>query len=126
MLKKIAIFLLLLPTLLAAEEPWGKDCDLLYPKPEQCCTPHCKTPILGPIGERLVLFHKKVISPADGPRSHYIPNSSQYTLDAMRRYNFFVGVMMGCDRLMRENPDTWVYRPILSPKGQLMKWNPVP
>jgi len=50
-----------------------------------------------------------VISPADGPRSHFYPSSSQYTKDAMDKYGFFAGFLMGCDRLMRENNEEWIY-----------------
>ena len=66
-----------------------------------------------------------VISPADGPRSHFIPSSSQYTYDAISRYGFFKGFILGCDRLMRENNDPWVYRTTLNPAGAVMKWDTV-
>jgi putative component of membrane protein insertase Oxa1/YidC/SpoIIIJ protein YidD len=67
-----------------------------------------------------------VISPADGPRSHFIPSSSQYTLDAINRYGLLSGISMGCDRLMRENEDPWVYRWTRDGAGKLIKYNPVP
>jgi putative component of membrane protein insertase Oxa1/YidC/SpoIIIJ protein YidD len=74
----------------------------------------------------MIGFHQRVISPADGPRSHFIPSSSQYTLNAMRKYGFFQGVAMGCDRLMRENKDPWIYRLTLDQEGKLIKYDPVP
>lgn len=74
----------------------------------------------------LIHFHQNVISPADGPRSSYFPSSSQYTLEAMRKYGFFTGFIMGCDRLMRENSETWVYRTVTLPDGSVTKWDPVP
>lgn len=74
----------------------------------------------------MICFHQEVISPADGPRSHFIPSSSQYTLDAMRKYGFFQGVSMGCDRLMRENKDPWVYRITFDGAGKAIKYDPVP
>lgn len=103
-------------------DPWGKDADLT----NTICSP-CHKPLtpLTQTGIALIRFHQEVISPADGPRSHYLPSSSQYTLEAMCKYGFFKGVMMGCDRLMRENNEPWVYREILNPQGQLMKWDPV-
>lgn len=105
--------------------PWGKDADLVQ-KPNS--SPICSSTDLSPLarfGEVAICFHQEVISPADGPRSHFIPSSSQYTLDAIRSYGFFTGVMMGCDRLMRENNDRWVYRRVLNANGCLMNWDPV-
>lgn len=104
--------------------PWGKDADLAR------CTPPIEkkepSSILARLGVKAIRFHQEVISPADGPRSHFIPSSSQYTLDAMNKYGFFVGFAMGCDRLMRENNDEWVYRKTRDGAGHLMKWDPVP
>lgn len=109
-------------------EPWGKDADLASKKTclTDCSPPCIQTPLLGPLGEILIHFHQSTISPADGPRSNYIPSSSQYTLDAMRKYGFFKGFAMGCDRLMRENSDPWVYRTVKDGNGKIMKWDPVP
>ncbi len=92
-------------------DPWGKDADLAWPiTGKESLAEPIATPLLGSIGENLIWFHQNIISPCDGPRSHYFPSSSQYTLDAMRRYGFFQGFIMGCDRLMRENSEEWVYR----------------
>lgn len=107
-------------------DPWGKDADLAHCKPN--CS-DCSSPpptLLTRLGICAIRFHQEVISPADGPRSHYIPSSSQYTLDAMRKYGFFKGFTMGCDRLMRENDDPWVYRKTVDGAGRPMKWDPVP
>jgi uncharacterized protein len=60
--------------------------------------------------EKVILFHQNVISPVDGPRSHFRPTSARYMLLAMRRYGFFKGAVLGFDRLMRENKEEWVYR----------------
>lgn len=115
---------------LVQADPWGKDADLVNGS-EECSWPatpyprRCRTPILGPFSECMIGFHKRVISPADGPRSHHKPNSSQYTLDAMRKYGFFRGFIMGCDRLMRENNDPWIYPIVLDKDGDTFKWDPV-
>lgn len=116
-------FIFFLPCWLAAEDPWGKDASLLTPS-SPCSLPPPPS-LLARIGETMIRFHQEVISPADGPRSHFIPSSSQYTLDAMRKYGFFQGYIMGCDRLMRENSDPWVYPHVLNEAGQKMKWDPV-
>jgi putative component of membrane protein insertase Oxa1/YidC/SpoIIIJ protein YidD len=133
MLKKLAILILTLLLLFQVSfitaDPWGKDADLceyVYTPTCVACEPSaCTTPILGDFGEIMIHFHQNTISPADGPRSHFIPSSSQYTLDAMRKYGFFRGFTLGCDRLMRENNDPWIYRKINNDSGQLMKWDPV-
>lgn len=107
-------------------DPWGKDADLCQSHTRGLESPQpCQTAVLGGFGEIMIHFHQSTISPADGPRSHFIPSSSQYTLDAMRSYGFFRGYSMGCDRLMRENNDPWVYRKIFDGNGQLMKWDPI-
>lgn len=124
---KNCLKLLLLGTFLfissLCADPWGKDADLVHP-----LLPACQTnppSFLTRLGIKAIRFHQEVISPADGPRSHYIPSSSQYTLEAMRKYGFFKGFTMGCDRLMRENEEEWVYRKTYDAAGRPMKWDPV-
>jgi uncharacterized protein len=111
-----------------ADEPWGKDSELAKPCNQICVEPakYCQTPLLGPFAEIMINFHQKVISPCDGPRSHFIPSSSQYTLDAMRTYGFYIGMTMGCDRLMRENKDKWVYQWRRDGAGKPIKYDPLP
>jgi putative component of membrane protein insertase Oxa1/YidC/SpoIIIJ protein YidD len=119
-------WILFLLTCSLGAEPWGKDADMVpRPPPVQVEPTPCRTPVLGPIAECLIRFHKEVISPADGPRSHHRPNSSQYMLDAIRKYGFFEGVPLGCDRLMRENNDPWIYPVITVEDGNKFKWDPV-
>lgn len=105
-------------------DPWGKDADLIQPPASSCQIE--SSSLLARWGVTAIRFHQEVISPADGPRSHYIPSSSQYTLEAMRKYGFFKGFTMGCDRLMRENNEEWVYRKTHDGAGRVMKWDPVP
>lgn len=127
MIKKLFIFLILIlnfPIFLFSESPWGKDADLCFKPMPPIHSKHSLS-ILARFGESAIRFHQEVISPADGPRSHFIPSSSQYTLDSMRKYGFFKGFTMGCDRLMRENDTDWVYRKIKDENGRLMKWDPV-
>jgi len=107
--------------------PWGKDADLAYTRVSSCCESQTvQTPLFGPFAEAMIAFHQNVISPCDGPRSHFRPSSSQYTLESMRQYGFFRGLCMGCDRLMRENNDPWVYRITLDGAGKQIKYDPVP
>lgn len=103
-------------------EPWGKDSGLQHP---------CKAAlhseenlsIATRVADAVILFHQQVISPVDGPRSHYRPSSSQYMHLAMHRYGFLKGFIMGCDRLLRENDEEWVYRTIQI-DGKIFKYDP--
>ncbi len=102
------------------EQPWGKDADLTVPS----SLPHPKHPSLAvAFANQIILFHQNVISPVDGPRSHYRPSSSQYMQQAMQKHGFIQGFIMGCDRLLRENKDPWVYRSI-EYEGKLYKYDP--
>lgn len=124
-MKAILITLLLCSFSLFAD-PWGKDADLcVVNKRSLSMVEPCKTPLLGTFAEKMIGFHQEVISPADGPRSHYLPSSSQYTLEAMRKHGFVQGYFMGCDRLMRENSEAWVYRTKVDASGYSMKLDPV-
>lgn len=120
------ILLFLLPLSLFAlpgyHLPWGKDADLQY---QHSSSPQT-APSLSPLGEgmkKLIWFHQNIISPVDGPRSHYKPSSSSYMLQAISKHGFFKGYIMGCDRLLRENDESWVYRTTLV-NGKLWKIDP--
>ncbi|MEC7839993.1 MAG: membrane protein insertion efficiency factor YidD [Chlamydiota bacterium] len=128
-MKKIIIsttFLLLLP-IIAYSDPWGRDADLVNETTWRYETigGRVKTPLFGTFAETMIGFHQKIVSPADGPRSHFYPSSSQYTKEAMRKYGFFKGFILGCDRLMRENPEEWVYPTTTLPGGIVLKYDPV-
>lgn len=117
------LLLLLIPfTLLAREafqEPWGKDLVLLKKNP----TPQTELSLPSRVANTIILFHQQVISPVDGPRSDFRPTSSRYMQLAMQRYGFFKGFIMGCDRLLRENDEKWVYRTI-EIDGKIFKYDP--
>ena len=122
---RFKLLLFLLPLFLHAipgyYEPWGKDSDLKYPTASSEPTPLSP---LGQLMQQVITFHQKIISPADGPRSHFKPSSSQYMLQAIRKHGFFKGYIMGCDRLLRENKDPWVYRTAVI-NNQIWKTDPV-
>jgi putative component of membrane protein insertase Oxa1/YidC/SpoIIIJ protein YidD len=107
-------------------DPWGKDADLAHFKPQKKCElkQETKSPVVE-FGVGMIRFHQQVISPCDGPRSSYYPSSSQYALNAIKKYGFCQGVAIGCDRLMRENDEEWVYRTIKLPCGTPIKYDPV-
>ncbi len=101
--------------------PWGKDSDLMFYK-EDPPLPK-RTDLLSMTAEKVIVFHQNVISPVDGPRSHFRPTSARYMLLAIRRYGFFVGYIKGCDRLLRENKDPWIYR-TRTIDNVIYKWDP--
>lgn len=101
-------------------DPWGKDSQLKdLPKAKVATSPSVATRM----ADAVIRFHQQVLSPVDGPRSHFRPSSSQYMHLAMHRYGFLKGYLMGCDRLLRENNDQWVYRTIKI-DGELYKYDP--
>ena len=104
-------------------EPWGPDADLKCPSeaPLQASHPHS---LAVRTAEHIIRFHQNVLSPVDGPRSHFRPSSSSYMMQSMQKHGFIEGFFMGCDRLMRENSDDWVYRKI-EEDGKLMKYDPI-
>src|SRR5580700_1684069 len=130
MLSRIVLnlFFLALPLFLSARpgfyEPWGKDAAISRPPaPIENTAPSFSLPTY--CAEAMIRFHQQVLSPVDGPRSHFKPSSSNYMLDAIHKYGFLQGFVMGCDRLLRENGDAWCYQTIES-DGKLYKYNPVP
>jgi hypothetical protein len=103
-------------------DPWGKD-EKLIPKKSRIPPLPEKKGVMTRLSEYVILFHQNIISPVDGPRSHFRPTSSRYMLLAMRRYGFIKGYIMGCDRLLRENKEEWVYRKVVI-DGEEFKWDP--
>ncbi|MCB1118927.1 MAG: membrane protein insertion efficiency factor YidD [Chlamydiia bacterium] len=118
------MILLICFSLLIAEAPWGKDTDLTTPLP--CCSTPSEADPLSGLALTFIRFHQEVISPADGPRSHFYPSSSQYTKEAIHRFGLLFGSLHGFDRLMRENEDRWVYRWTIDPNsGYPIKYDPI-
>lgn len=126
MRKALLILFSLLPCFLLAEigyvEPWGKDADLKI----QHYEPEPLRKRLSPmalLAEQIILFHHHVVTQIDDARSHYRPSSSTYMLEAIRKFGFVKGYIMGCDRLLRENGDPWLYKTKVD-ENKLFKWDP--
>ena len=113
------LMLLFCMSALSAEEPWGKDADMLSKNSSSS-----KGEAAGL--ETIIGFHQRVISLADGPRSHFKPSSSAYALQAIQKYGFWKGLTLGCDRLLRENSERGFYPLIKTRDGDYLKWDPVP
>jgi len=52
----------------------------------------------------LIRGYQKFISPFFAPRCKYYPSCSQYSIDAIRAYGSFQGVIMTVWRILRCNP----------------------
>lgn len=101
-------------------EPWGSDAGL---KRVEATNEPKDVSVATRIVDGVIQFHQDVISPVDGPRSHFRPSSSQYMHQAMHNYGFLKGFIMGCDRLLRENDEKWVYRTVQY-NGRILKYDP--
>lgn len=105
------------------EEPWGKDSDLHYEATVAAPPP---SSLSVRMAEKIIRFHQTVLSPVDGPRSHFYPSSSEYMRLAMQKHGFFKGFALGCNRLLRENDAAWVYRKVETEDGRILKYDPIP
>lgn len=102
-------------------EPWGSDSDLIpftkYQVDEK------KEGALMKAANGVIHFHQRHLSPTTSRRSNYRPTSSRYMELAIKRYGFIRGYLMGCDRLLRENDEEWVYRTV-EIEGKIYKYDP--
>ena len=106
------------------EEPWGKDQGLVHASlKKDSKKPKKSTSVASKMANAVIVFHQKVLSPTNGTRSHFRPSSSRYMQLAIQRYGFLRGYLMGCDRLLRENGEEWVYRTVKS-AGGAYKYDP--
>lgn len=131
MLRLILIIFLLIPiyaigtTSEGSFELWGADKDLAFCKKQ---TPPVQKIKLSPAQKTcrsMIKFFQVYISPIDGPRSSFYPTSSQYALEAIEKYGVLTGIALGCDRLLRENGELWVYERT-DKYGMERKLDPVP
>lgn len=102
-----------------AEEPWGVDASMAQTRVANPASVSYSPALY------LICFHQQVLSEADGPRSHFVPSSSEYMRRAILFWGGGWGFILGCDRLLRENNDPWIYRTKKVRCGYL-KWDPVP
>ena len=121
----LKLLFFLIPTCAFTElgyvEPWGTDAGIEVEQVEQARPSQLS--LLAKAAEKAIVFHQEILSATTGPRSHFKPSSSHYTLGAIREHGFIQGFFMGCDRLMRENPDPWVYK-TTKYEEKIYKWDP--
>ena len=117
---RVCLLALFLSTWLHAEEPFGKDSALLTRK-----SASVQQRLIDPF-QQAISLHQTIISPSDGPRSHFYPSSSEYGKQAIRRFGIGKGLLLTFDRLLRENGEVGSY-PIVTLRSKArLKWNPVP
>lgn len=104
MVYKLALALLLAD--ISYDEPWDA-----APTTQEQTAPEPTS--LSQIAQGFIVFYRTHLTQTTGPRSHFRPTSSLFMLEAIQKHGFVKGYLMGCDRLMRENSEPWVYRPIL-------------
>ena len=102
-----------------AEDPFGTDVSMIQLKKRPRVSDGFHP------GFAFIRFHQQYSTHIDCPRSHFIPSSSEYMRQAMSLYGSGLGFLYGCDRLLRENSDDWLYAKISTPVG-LVKSDPVP
>lgn len=56
------------------------------------------------IGVKLIRFYQKNISSRTPPSCRFEPTCSAYTLEAIERFGFIKGTLMGMWRILRCNP----------------------
>jgi len=99
-------------------EPWGQDSDLAE-------TPTaCENRVLAE--ESTILFYRRFMAPAGGPRCSFHPTCSHYMLDALQKHGSLKGFLLGCDRMQRENSAQGLYALYKTPEGDLVNYDPVP
>ncbi len=89
-----------------------------------CCENRPPSSKSARIGVYAIDWYKQNIASLNILQCDFYPTCSQYTKQAMQKYGFLKGWMMGCDRLMRCNHDLWVY-PEVKVDGQLKKYDPI-
>lgn len=73
-----------------------------------------------------IALHQNHLTHIDGPRSHFVPCSSKYMKEALIKHGFFKGSLLGLDRLLRENNQSWVYPKKHLDQDTWVKVDPVP
>ena len=98
------------------EEPWGSG--IPQSVPEKVSSPGQR------IGEGVIRFFIKYVSPVDGDRCPSYPTCSQYALDALRKHGGFWGSILTFDRLLHESDE--VYRaPLIRVQDRYRYYDPV-
>ena len=53
---------------------------------------------------KLIKAYKYLISPLFGPSCRYLPTCSEYSIDALKEYGFFKGILLSAKRILSCHP----------------------
>ena len=53
---------------------------------------------------KFIKIYKYLISPLIGPSCRYLPTCSEYSIEALKTYGFFKGLLLSLKRIMRCHP----------------------
>lgn len=79
---------------------------------------------LDQLGTGMIQFYQRVLSSQDGANCPMRPTCSEFTLQAIQRYGLVQGILIGADRLLRDNPWSHDY-PIGSTGNRFFLVDPV-
>ena len=71
-----------------------------------------------------VIFYRKFLSPYWGNTCSHYPSCSHYSLLAIKKHGFFIGLMMTFDRLQHESNEAR-YSPLIEINGVTKVYDPV-
>ena len=71
-----------------------------------------------------VRFYRHYISPVIGDRCPMYPSCSAYSIEAIKKHGFFIGIIMTADRLIHES-DEMNLAPLIQIGDELRAWDPV-
>ncbi|GEM_PF-3551002 len=75
-----------------------------------------KNPVWKDTSEMLFVIYNRWFSVQDGDHCEFKPVCSEYARQSIQKCGFFRGVVMGADRLMRDNPFVEPYKdPVVCP-----------
>jgi putative membrane protein insertion efficiency factor len=73
---------------------------------------------------RSVEFYQRTISPVIGDRCPMSPSCSAYSIAAIKKHGFFIGLVMTADRLIHEIDEQFL-APLLDEGGEYKSYDPV-
>ncbi len=71
------------------------------------------------VSVKLIRFYQKFLSRGTCP---FVPSCSEYTLEAILKHGFFIGVFLGIKRILRCNPWTAGGFDKVPDKKSVLKW----
>ena len=117
----LSFLLFACPIYAADDRPFGAWEDNMGNKAEERreSTPFSRSLAIGG-----VRFYQHYISPVIGDRCPMYPSCSAYSIEAIKKHGFFIGIIMTADRLIHES-DEMNLAPLIQIGDELRAWDPV-